>query len=354
MPTNDHIQIVCPKCKGELEELGESAGQCRVCGLRYRIFFDISDLRYPVSEIEHDAELKIAERLMASYSKSRFLDLVDIHYSSTGPLVSTFPDHLVSFYKGHHSRQLIRGSQFTHMLLARLREFFDLPDSDRALELGCGTGAGLVALSNSYTNVVGIDPSLSSLILAKKFCDENEVKNAQLVQAYGQRLPFLDNCFGYVTAQNVLEHVYDVDNVLAEVVRVLKQNGGFAADSRNRYDVLFPEPHVQLRGVGLLPRAWANSYVRWRIGMNYEAVHTRLLSYGDLRKALRKSFRDCYRIVFPKVSVYNMPKTWDTLLAAVERIEWLQRWLMVIFTSHVALAQKKVKSEQSAVAAQHV
>ena len=332
------VGVICPSCKGELDELETSTTQCRSCGLQYRTVFGIPDLRYPVGKLENEPERVLAERLIAAYPGSQYLDLVDLFFSSVD--VSNIPGRLVSLYKRHRSRQLSRGSQFTNMFLVRLKEHYDLPDFAWALELGCGAGAGLVALARHYTNVIGIDPSLPRLILARKFCDENNIQNVQLVQAYGQQLPFLDNSFSYVTAQNVLEHVFDIDNVLAEVARVLKPSGCFVADSRNRYDVFFPEPHVQLRGVGLLPRAWANSYVRWRLGISYEAFHTRLLSYGDLRRALRKSFGDQCRIVIPRVSAYDMPKKWDALLASLERVEWLRQWLVVIFPTHLALAQK--------------
>ncbi len=339
MQMNSAVQIVCPKCKGELEELDTTSGRCRACGLRYRIIADIVDLRYPVSELEPDPEMVIAERLMTVYTQSRYLDLVEIYFASLD--VSTVPRHLVSYYKDHRSQQLSRGSQLTSMFLARLRKYYDLPDHASALEIGCGEGAGLVALSQNFEYVIGVDPSLPELILARKFCDDNGIKNIRLVRAYGQQLPFPDNGFSYVTAQNTLEHVFDIDGVVAEVARVLKCNGCFAADSRNRYDLFFPEPHVKLRWVGWLPRAWANAYVQWRIGMSYDMVHTRLLSYGDLRVALRKSFGDYYQIVVPNVSAYDIPAFWDIILASLERFEWLRQWLVVIFPTHLALAKKR-------------
>ncbi len=336
---NDEVRVVCPKCKGELAEIDSTAGHCLGCGLRYSILFAIPDLRYPVGDRENDPELIIAERLIAAFPASSFSELVDIYFSSID--TSTVPDHLISHYRLQRTNQLSRGQQFAQMFSARLKEYFDLPDSASALELGSGTGASLVTLSRDYANVVGIDPSLPSLILARKFCEDNQIRNVRLIQAYGQHLPFPENSFTYVTAQNVLEHVFDIEDVMLEVHRVLKHRGGFAADSRNRFDAFFPEPHVQLRGVGFLPRGWANSYVRWRIGMSYDAVHTRLLSYFDLQKALRKPFGNHHRVVTPRVSAYNMSEKWDRLFTRLERFKWLQQLLVIIFPSHVALAQKQ-------------
>lgn len=333
----NEVHIVCPSCKGELEELETNAIRCRRCGLQFRTVFAIPDLRYPISEVESESEQMLVERLIAAYPDSGYLDLVDLFFSSVD--ASNIPGHLISLYRHHYSHQLSRGSQFTNMFLSRLKEYYDVPDLDYSLELGCGAGIGLVPLAYHCSHVIGLDPSLPQLILARKFCAENNIRNVQLVQAYGQRLPFLDNCFSYVTGQNVLEHVFDIEVVLTEAVRILKPGGCFAADSRNRYDLFFPEPHVQLRGVGLLPRAWADAYVRWRLGTSYEAFHARLLSYADLNRALRNSFEDQYRIVMPRVSAYGMPK-WDALFAVVERFKWLQKGLLLIFPAHLALAQK--------------
>jgi hypothetical protein len=218
MMKND-VGVVCPSCKGELDELEASTTQCRSCGLQYRTLFAIPDLRYPVGKLENEPERVLAERLIAAYPGSQYLDLVDLFSSSVD--VSNIPGHLVALNKRHRSRQVSRGSQFTNMFLARLKEYYDLPDFTWALELGCGAGTGLVALARHFTHVIGVDPSLPKLILARKFCDENHVQNVQLIQAYGQQLTFLDNSFSYVTAQNVLEHVFDIDDVLAEVARVL-------------------------------------------------------------------------------------------------------------------------------------
>ncbi len=226
------------------------------------------------------------------------------------------------------------------MFLARLQAWTPLAGNTRALDLGCGDGVGLLPLARRFHHVVGLEPDLSQLILARKLCEEHAISNVQLVQGYGQQLPFPDEHFNYVTAQNVLEHVFEADQVVAEVARVLEGGGGFAADSRNRYDLFFPEPHVQLHGVGLLPRRLTNAYVRWRIGTSYDLFHTRLLSYGDVRRALWRSFGPHFRIVLPRVVAYGISERWDRRLAAIERIPLLSGPLIVFFPTHLALARK--------------
>lgn len=334
----NNLRIVCPKCRGLLKKSEADAEQCQTCGAVYHTTFGIPDLRFPLDEVEDGRETAVIQKLITAYDHTDYFPLVDLFFSTVN--AEHVPDHLVEKYRDQRIRQLAKGSQMADMFLTRINEHYSLADSATALELGCGSGAGLVALAQQYEHVVALDPSLPQLILAKKFCDENSIHNVTFVQAYGQHLPFLEDTFSYITAQNVLEHVFDIQEVLAEVARVLKPDGGFAADSRNRYDMFFPEPHVHLRGVGFLPRAWANSYVNWRLGINYDAFHTYLLSYGELKRAMKKAFGSRFKIIIPKVSIYGMPQRWDGLLASLERYRWIQYPLAVIFPSHLAIAQK--------------
>src|SRR5262249_46083131 len=56
--------------------------------------------------------------------------------------------------------------------------------------------------------------------------------------------------------------------------------------SPNRFS-LAPEPHVQVWGVGYLPRRWMAPYVRWSRGVDFRAVRT--LGVGAWRRLLRTS-----------------------------------------------------------------
>lgn len=332
----DAVHTVCPNCKGELERSTISEMRCRRCDFPYRAHFGILDLRYPIDVDEK--ENVVVQKLIAAYPTASYLGLVEILSSTID--AAQLPERLLPHYRQHRTSQVSRGSQFANMFLARLQDYYGVPETTLALEIGCGAGAGLVALAKRFSNVVGLDPNLSLLILARKFCDENGIRNVTLVQAYGQHLPFRDNSFAYTTAQNVLEHVFQINEVVAEAARVLKPGGCFVADSRNRFDLFFPEPHVQLRWVGLLPRRWANAYVRWRLGVSYDKFGTRLLSYGDLRRALRKPFGNQYQIVMPGVSAYGATSRWDGLLIALDRFGWVRRLVLSIFPSHLILAQK--------------
>jgi hypothetical protein len=71
---------------------------------------------------------------------------------------------------------------------------------------------------------------------------------------------------------------------------MVKGGGAVFLNTVNRYS-LAPEPHVNLWGVGLLPRAFQDRYVRWRRGVGY--VNIRPLSYPELRRLATRHFSSC-------------------------------------------------------------
>jgi ubiquinone/menaquinone biosynthesis C-methylase UbiE len=160
------------------------------------------------------------------------------------------------------------------------------------------SGAAAIALSGEFSAVVGIGWNLADLILFRKRLEELKISNVILAQANLLRQPFADNTFDYATALNVIEHMLDVKRGFSEIARTLRPAGCFCGDPRNRFDILFPEPHVKLRFLGFLPRQWAKAYVKWRRGLAYE--NTRLLSYWELRRTLATHFAN-YHIAYPGI-----------------------------------------------------
>ena len=193
-------------------------------------------------------------------------------------------------------------------------------------------------MAGKYEKVIGLDSSLPDLILAKKLLESEGLLTVQLVQARGQALPFHQESFDFISAQNVLEHLFDPESVFRECYRILRQGGGFTADSRNRFDLFFPEPHVKIRWVGLLPRRWAKSYVRLRRGMSYEA--TKLLSLGELRQGLRNNFGRHFRILFADPNAYGAAPWTQRCLEVIKKIPGLRSMVLFIFPSHLVIAKR--------------
>jgi SAM-dependent methyltransferase len=213
---------------------------------------------------------------------------------------------------------------------------------DRAgtvLDLGAGFGAALHALAARFEYVIAIEPERARAIVAQTRATELGVsERVTLACTDGVRLPIANASVDVVVAVNVLEHLCDaLAPALAEVARVLAPGGWFLADSRNRYDLLFPEPHARLRGLGLLPRAWQEPYARLR-GVR-RLPPTRLLSRGELVRALRQHFTDV-EIGLAAPSAFEHAPAFDPWVDMLARSRVLAPVAAQLYPSHVVVARR--------------
>ncbi len=324
------IAFLCPACSQVLDPSGTTGMVCPACRYEVPHTLGIPDLRAPNAHTS-DWDRAIVESMVARFPQATYHELLEIRLKGA-PTYGDLLGHEVPYFL----TKAERGRRMIEMFQHRLVQYLGPIGNDAALDIGCGSGAGLLALTPAYKRVVGVDPSLPDLLLARKVLDTAGVLNVCLVQAHGQRLPFPDGSFDYTNALNVLEHVFELSGILSEVRRVLKPGGGFGADSRNRFDLFLPEPHVKIRWVGLMPRHWAKYYVRWRRGVQYEGTY--LFSLGELRRALHRHFGQQHRVVFPSVHAYGSPSWVNRWLQLVERVPILSNLALWIFPSHLVLA----------------
>ena len=98
------------------------------------------------------------------------------------------------------------------------------PDSS-IIELGCGYGRVLKALSENVGQIVGIDTSLGSLVMARDLLEKHD--NCHLVQMDAINTAFADNTFDFVVCiQNGIS-AFHVDHreLVSEAVRITKPGG---------------------------------------------------------------------------------------------------------------------------------
>jgi SAM-dependent methyltransferase len=102
----------------------------------------------------------------------------------------------------------------TNLMLNMLK-----PEQGRTLlDIGCGTGAGLLKYIETGLQVTGLDPSLYMLDLAAE-----KVKNrVDLHRGFAENLPFDDNSFHYTSLVTTLEFVENPAQALEEAFRVTK------------------------------------------------------------------------------------------------------------------------------------
>ena len=145
----------------------------------------------------------------------------------------------------------------------------------KVLENGCGVGEYLARLGDEASFAVGMDVEFPRLVEAKQ-------KNHNLVCAVGEALPFKRNSFDLILSNEVIEHVQDDRQAIAESMAVLAEGGRFAFFCPNR-GYPFETHGIFIRGeyrfgnkllVNYLPKKWRNRF----------APHVRAYSCADLRR----------------------------------------------------------------------
>jgi 2-polyprenyl-6-hydroxyphenyl methylase/3-demethylubiquinone-9 3-methyltransferase len=103
----------------------------------------------------------------------------------------------------------------------------------RVLDVGCGGGLLAERFAQAGAQVAGVDLSLPSLAAALRHSRAGHLA-IDYVNATGDRLPFKDSAFAVIVSADFLEHVADLDAVVAECARVLEPGGLFLYDTINR------------------------------------------------------------------------------------------------------------------------
>ena len=138
-----------------------------------------------------------------------------------------------------------------------------------------GAGRSWRRRAASGRPMAGVDIAMRWLIVARKRLDEEgsgrhparlRVRRAVCRSPIGHSAA--------IVAGDVIEHVADQAATSGRGAPGACRGGGrlFLA-SPNRFS-LAPEPHVQVWGVGYLPRRWMVPYVRWTSGRDFRAIRT--------------------------------------------------------------------------------
>ena len=120
----------------------------------------------------------------------------------------------------HYDR---RWSFYVEQTLRETLSRLELEPGESLLDVGCGTGVLLKALSTSVHNatLAGADPSPEMLKVARKRLDEA----VRLEESPAENLPFADASFDVVVSANAFHYFRNPLGALAEMARVLRPNG---------------------------------------------------------------------------------------------------------------------------------
>jgi SAM-dependent methyltransferase len=148
------------------------------------------------------------------------------------------------------------------------------------LDMGCSVGVITERLAESAGRAVGGD------------IDEQAVRQAARMSGQGAcfvvsdtvATPFADGAFDFIVCSQVYEHVPSLELLVAEVYRLLKDDGVCFFSGPNRWAVI--ERHYGLPFLSWLPRRWADRYVRLTGRAQEYYEHPR--SFAELRGALKR------------------------------------------------------------------
>jgi ubiquinone/menaquinone biosynthesis C-methylase UbiE len=101
----------------------------------------------------------------------------------------------------------------------------------KVLDLGAGNGISSYAFASAGCEVTALEPDPSDIVGAgaiEKLAKEANLK-IEVIQNFGESLPFADNSFDIVYGRQVLHHAQDLPKLCQEAARVLRPNGLFIA-----------------------------------------------------------------------------------------------------------------------------
>lgn len=160
----------------------------------------------------------------------------------------------------------------------------NVPDGNRALDIGCGTGELANRLLKKYVDVYGTEISSKSLDIAKQ---KYHNINFDLVSDM-MTLPYPDNYFDLVVSNQVIEHIYPDEcfSFFSEINRVLKRDGKAIVSTPNgdeiRRRVLW-KPILLLSFILNKPETYIASKLYW--------IQSSILSKGTAKAKLFKKYQ---------------------------------------------------------------
>lgn len=162
-----------------------------------------------------------------------------------------------NYYSGKDIIGLTKGKDDWNLVFADCK----LSKRDKILNVGCGFGLiELWGLDHGY-QCYGVEPDPIEVAIANKLLSLNGYHYGQhIFQEYGEKLHFKDNYFDVVTSLSVIEHVFQPERVIDEMLRVLR-SGGLLVIFCPSYSS-FWETHYSLPWSPFFPKKIAKLYVR--------------------------------------------------------------------------------------------
>lgn len=188
--------LICPKCRGRINQLNEKEIVCSQCGQAY-----VVENNTPI--LIKNLEKLLLEVKQRTKSRPDWYKNDQIDYYDYGP------------YRHHLKKRK------DYLLNILNRYNFKAP---YILDAGCGDGVNLrYLLKIPNSTIWGVDYNFERLLKAQKLITNNE--QALLILGDLLKQNFADNCFDIILCNHVLEHIEKDFDVLMNLQRMLKPGG---------------------------------------------------------------------------------------------------------------------------------
>lgn len=208
------------------------------------------------------------------------------------------------------------------------------------LDVGAGNARDIRFLTQIGCQSIGIDLSAGMLVDGKKVLDNlGTLGAAQLIMADALTLPFPSETFDKIICSEVIEHIPDWQQAIAEMSRVLRRGGLLVITTPNKYGIYgvwqtLLKPAIT--ALKQLRRELVHPYDEWKVQKD-------VIKTLEVNNCITVDRLGVCFYPLPAVISYRFPKPLAELsIAIVRRAEpYLQRPLHK-FGYMMALAAKKV------------
>lgn len=160
----------------------------------------------------------------------------------------------------------------------------------KILEIGCSTGFNCIALSQLFpaAEIHGIEPDGEAVLVGNSMAMAANIGNIHFHEGVGEDLPFEGHEFDLIICLTVIEHVKDVEEVIAEICRVLAPGGIVRLEAPN---YVWPyEPHLGIWCIPLLGKTFAKlmAVLQGKGSLLRYLDHLKFVTPGKLEAAFKK------------------------------------------------------------------
>jgi ubiquinone/menaquinone biosynthesis C-methylase UbiE len=179
---------------------------------------------------------------------------------------------------------------------------------DQVLDVGTGTGAAAAEMESTGARVVGVDPSVGMLMVARETHPKLQFAAASAID-----LPFANGVFDKVVGNFVLAHFKKVDTALFDIMRVVKTGGGVSfsswSDGPDAYQQAWRDLIESVVPREMLEPAYAQAAPWHEKFRSRNAVEQALIDAG--LRHVRTETRH-YRFVYPRKDYLEGLEVWAT------------------------------------------